>query len=272
MNLCLSNICWSGKQELFLNMCSENGVSFVEVAPTKIVPSIKNVDFSLIDNFMNKASEKGIKIISMQSLFYNTSLNIFLNEEDVFEHLKTIFQIAVRLNCEYLVFGSPRCRRVPVGMTSAEAELKFINFIKKVSNFLYKEGLNIVIGIEANPKHYGCNFITNFSQNISLLRKINRNNIVPHIDSACIELSGERFEDVYYKCKDIHQIDRIHLSAPFLEPVASGETLKYNKIVDQLKEDCYSGFLSIEMKGCSYEKILSSICFIRGLIGGGKSE
>lgn len=263
IDLCISNICWDKHPVSFLDMCVENGVSKIEIAPTKIVSSVYNNNDSVLRSFLHEVKSRNMTIESMQSIFYNNQSNIFLQKKQFLDHLRKVFEIAKKIECDYLVFGSPKNREIPNSMKKEEAWDFFCETMEEISEILNKEYDNLKLALEANPQQYGCNFMTNYLEAKEILEKVKKENIVFHLDTACTLMSGKNFENAFVENKKY--IHKIHLSEPYLEPVINN-TIDYEKIFKILKKHNYNGVVSIEMKPSEQKNIVLSIKLINKFV------
>lgn len=263
IDLCISNICWDEDPISFLEFCKSNDISKIEVAPTKIISSIYQEDRSALLYFLHEAKRRSISIESMQSLFYQSESNIFLNEDMFITHLKNIFDVATILECNYLVFGSPKNRKKPDIMSTEEAKDIFCKIMKRISNIMKNEYQEIKFALEANPKEYGCNFITNYLEAKEILDKIQKQNIVFHLDTACNFMAQKDFEKAFLENKKY--IHKIHISEPYLNPIKNN-SIDIEKIFKTLYKHDFEGTVSIEMKQARKEDILDSLKFVKKII------
>ncbi|MOA32344.1 Xylose isomerase-like TIM barrel [compost metagenome] len=128
-----------------------------------------------------------------------------------------------------------------------------VPFFFELGSFAAQE--NTTLCIEANPKVYGCDFITNTEEAISLVQKVNHPGFQLHLDAGAMELNNE---DVYSTIeKAMPYLKHFHISEPYLNLVGTGQT-KHKEMAGVLRTLGYKNWVSIEMKsGLSSSNIQS---------------
>lgn len=260
IDLSISNICSKEDPISFLDMCEKNEISKIEIAPTKIVSSIYENNKFFLTNFFNEIKNRNMTVESIQSIFFNNQFNIFIDKNNFLEHLKRIFEISNMLECNYIVFGSPKNRKLPEFMTKEDGTKVFIEAMVEISELIYENYGSIKFAIEANPETYGCNFIVNYLEAKYVLDEVQKDNIVFHLDTACTFLSGKSFNEAFVDNRKY--ISKIHISEPYLEPIINN-SMDHQKIIQILHNNQFNGMISLEMKETSLENIVESIKFIK---------
>jgi sugar phosphate isomerase/epimerase len=238
MNLSISNIAWSKKEEFdVISILKKNNIFNIEIALTKINENWKITKQDLIDY---KKIYSDFNIYSIQSLNYNTEYNLFDNNLKFKNHIKFTIDCAEILNSKILIFGSPKNRRINNNMSYSDAEDIFINTMIEIGDHCKKN--EIYFCIEPNSKQYNCNFITNSYEAVQIINKINHKNIGLHLDAACMHMEndfGLNEKNIFEKIK------HFHISEPFLNNFSN----------TKVNHELYSKFLkdfkyikSIEMK------------------------
>ncbi len=252
MKLSISNIAWSveDRKKIYQLLITKN-IEGLEIAPKLFLHDHKNflkpIKSKLIRNFYEIKNLK-YKIISMQSLFYNTK-ECFLfgdkNQQKKFIlHFKKIILLAYKLKIPNLVFGSPRNKKIPKNIKKKEAILIAV----KVFRLLAKEAkkFNIIISLESNPKIYGSNFLNNINETYKLVKLIKRKNIKLILDTGEILVHKNQNQINKIIKKTIKEISHVHLSEPYLEKISNKSF--FNKVIYQLKKYNYKKWVSIEMR------------------------
>lgn len=78
-----------------------------------------------------------------------------------------------------LVFGSPRLRRLPKGMTLSSAHQHFASLLKIVGDHASTQG--VVIGLEPNPPQYGCEIGTTAEEAALLVKLTDSPGVMLHL-------------------------------------------------------------------------------------------
>lgn len=241
INLSISNIAWNNADELqifnILNQCKFNSI---EIAPTKIWSDIYNCSDDDIIQYKKFVQNNKLNICAFQSLLFGESdLQVFDKNtwNKFFIRLERICYIAKLLDTQILVFGSPKNRIKQNNSIDIAYE-----FFKNVNNILIK--YNCILGIEANPKEYNCDFLTTTCDLIKFISDLNLSNVQFHLDGGTIIMNNENLDDIL--TTDLLPC-HVHISAPYLSNIIEYMDF-YKKLIIKLKELNYNKIISIEMK------------------------
>lgn len=243
MNLCISNIAWKREENRqALELIKSKRIDSIDIAPTLIFDHIN--DLTSIDILkQHEIYQKiGMKIIGMQSLLFGNDSSIFdghTQRELIFKYLQKDFLIAKGLGIKNLVFGSPKNRFINKNNESIMDIV--VSFFKKICDEAYKSDLNICL--EANPKEYGCNFITDTFQAIDFIKNVGSKNLFLNFDTSTIIINKNDFEKVLSISFEF--IKHVHISSPYLLGI---KELDHGLIHGLLKKYNYQGYVSLEMK------------------------
>lgn len=257
MKLSISNIAWNTEEDQFIIPLLKNmGIHEIEIAPTKFWERPLDASVSDYERLKLDWENKGVLFIAMQSLLFGQNhFNIFSNHDvrqQMLDYLKGIITLAGKLGVQSLVFGSPK-NRLAGELAETERMDIAVPFFFELGSFAAQE--NTTLCIEANPKGYGCDFITNTEEAISLVQKVNHPGFQLHLDAGAMELNNE---DVYSTIeKAMPYLKHFHISEPYLNLVGTGQT-KHKEMAGVLKTLGYKNWVSIEMKsGLSSSNIQS---------------
>tara|TARA_Y100000816_G_scaffold175374_1_gene126219 strand:- start:3605 stop:5227 length:1623 start_codon:yes stop_codon:yes gene_type:complete len=194
--LCVSNVCLNKvSHEQLISLLKLNGISNIQVAPTKLMNGVW--DLSNLD--LTRFKEKNIRVYAFQSILYGLNdLNIFdLNtRNEMIDHMKMIIDYAEKNEVKVLVFGCPRNRKI-IDEREDNDEI-FVSFFKEIGD--YMKGKSVVICIENNSKQYNCNYINRVDECALLVRKIGRENIKMMIDIGnCLMEQDLKYNLLPYK-------------------------------------------------------------------------
>jgi len=239
----------------FLRECGFNGL---EVAPSRIFPENPYENIAEARQFATKLREKyGLSIPSMQSIWYGRSENIFMSRDErkaLVAHTKRAVNFASAIGCGNLVFGCPKNRNIPDGISNPEDVA--LDFFARISEYAAANGT--VIALEPNPPIYGTNFINTTQQAIAFCRKLNIGSFKVNVDVGTM-IANE--EPVSLIADNIDVVSHIHISEPRLVPI---ERRKIHREILALRFD---GYVSIEMGNCGdLQKVRQTVKYIKGLI------
>lgn len=248
MKVAISNIAWDiAQDEEIRNVLTRMGVSAIEVAPTKMWPDIGAVDKEAVQQYREFWNSRTIDIVAMQSLLFGKpELTLFDSEQqraDLGTYLRKVIDLAAALGVTRLVFGSPKNRLVPEGMSKQHADEIAAAFFTEMAEYCKPYG--IYFGLEANPEQYGANYITNNEQALALVQKVNHPNFRLHLDTGIMIMNKEPIEEVIQKV--LPYTEHVHISEPQLDPIGT-HNLNHAQIAEALQKAGYNNYVSIEMR------------------------
>ena len=181
----------------------------------------------------------GFSVSSMQSIWFGRQEKLFGTEEErkiLFDYTKKAMLFSQAVGCKNLVFGCPKNRVLPEGMSDGLA----IEFFHELGNYAFSH--NTVLSIEANPTVYNTNYINNTLNAISLIKTVQSKGFLLNLDVGTMIYNNESINILEGNVK---YINHVHISEPNLVPIKKRELHK--KLYCLLKEEDYRGFVSIEM-------------------------
>ncbi|WP_141336624.1 sugar phosphate isomerase/epimerase [Paenibacillus sp. tmac-D7] len=254
MKLAVSNIAWdSNENDEIASLLKDNNVTGIEVAPTKICPDLNKLSDEVIRDYLHYWKQREISIIAMQSLLFNQNhLSVFdESSHQMMVYLEKIIKVASQLSAKALVFGSPKNRLIGT-LDPALAQEKALIFFNQLGDIAYSHG--VYICIEANPKQYGCDFITNTMDGLDFVRQVDNKGIKLQIDTGTMLINEEVPLSIFEQC--LPHIGHFHISEPFLDMVGKSN---HAAIADSLRSLGYNGWLSIEMKNNLHSNNVAAI-------------
>ena len=242
MLLSISNIAWQkehdGEMYAFL---SENGFDGLEIAPTRLFPADPYRHILQARQFSSRLrNEYGLRISSMQSIWYGRTENIFGTQserETLIEYTKHAIEFAAAMECGNLVFGCPKNRNIPDGLSDFESIA--LDFFSKLSE--YAKANETVIALEPNPPVYGTNFINTTKQALSLCKTLAAEGLRVNADTGALISGGEPLSLI---ADNISLINHIHISEPGLAPIG------HREIHSSILSLTFDKYVSIEMGDC----------------------
>lgn len=236
MNLSLTNLSFIKKDfSFFANKANRLNYQYIEIAPYLISkkPFLKkNITYIKKIIIKNK-----LKIVSIQSLFYNKKLYTN-NKKDIQKYFTKIFKFAIALNIKKISIGNAPFRKLKI----PKKELHIKNFLifKNLSNLAKK--YNITICIEPISKKYGNLFLNTHNEAINFIKKINQNNVRLLFDTGNY-YDENKINFNRYFLKNIKYIEHIHLSQPEIFDLDKKDL---NKSFLFLKKNKYKKSVTIE--------------------------
>ena len=257
MKLSISNIAWNLQDErVILQYLVKKGFSGIELAPTKIVgdaPYKKTAEAkTYAQNLLN---EYGLRVSSMQSIWYGKSEKMFASETErqiLLQYTKDALLFAEAIECHNLVFGCPKNRSI-----NSENDVDTaLDFFEEIGNFAYEH--NTVLALEPNPIIYGTNFMNTTQEAIDICRRVNSKGIGINFDFGTL-IQNE--ENILVCLENLDIISHIHISEPYLEIIKPRTT--HRELVRTLKQNGYKHYVSIEMKEQSMTDVLKTIDYLQ---------
>ena len=245
MNLCISNIAWKKEDNKnIISLLTKKNIRFIEFASTALKHNHGNISY---DKIYNIYYNNGIKLYSMQSLLYKKNNHyIFgskVNKKNLINALQKKIAIAKKLDVKVLVFGSPLIKKNIKNKDRNQLWDESINFFSQVSKIL--KNTKIVLCIEANPRSFGSDYITNTYEALKIVKRISSKNIKLNLDYGTILSNREKYNELLVK-KNIKYIGHVQLSAPKLKSIRPFKNF-FKKQIKILYNIGYKKIISIEM-------------------------
>ena len=241
----ISNIAWDEKYDTEMyNFLSNNNFNGIEIAPTRLVgekPYEKLAEASEIKKTLNE--KYGLRISSMQSIWYGKTENIFNSKEEMailLDYTKKAIEFAKVLNCHNLVFGCPKNRNISIDKEKGDCKKIAKDFFNELGEYAKKN--DTVIALEPNPTIYNTNFINTTKEAIDFVKEINSDGLKVNLDCGTIIQNNEDVDEMF---KDINLINHIHISEPYLKPITFNDIQK--KVIKLSIERNYDKYISVEM-------------------------
>jgi len=239
MKLSISNIAWSAEHdEEMYGFLHSAGFTGLEIAPTRIFPEKPYQHLNEAKEFANRLFEEyGLRISSMQSIWYGITKNIFGTAEDrqiLLDYTKSAIDFAAAIECGNLVFGCPKNRNVPERISCKEQIA--IDFFSGIAAYAAENGT--VIALEPNPPIYGTNFINETTAAFKFCRTAGKKGLKVNIDLGTMIFYNE---PVSLISDNLNDVNHIHISEPKLAPLEKRKTHR------EMLALPFDGYFSIEM-------------------------
>jgi len=245
MKIAVSNILWKkGKQYIpeFFSALSNHGIDGVELAlscfweePTEI----SNEDIKWLKLML---SSYQLKLVSLHSLTYSRpDLELFgghRKRKDLIDYLKKYCELANNLDCQNIVFGSPKSRTT-YGLNRDELDKIFIDVLYEID----KNANSIFFNIEPLAKNY-CNYLNSYMESALLIGNENFKNIFIQLDVRSIIESREGIDDIF---QNYRHIKHVHAGNPSLKLPGSPFVKIHKSISKKLTSLGYDGYITAEV-------------------------
>lgn len=246
MKLAFSNIAWSPHDSPeVLSLLKKQGVTGIEVAPTKVWPSWEGATPVAAERYGRRLLDLGFEVPALQAVLFNRpEAKLFDHDGEVafVAHLTHVAELAGALGARAVVLGAPR-QRDRGHLTKDEAFNRAAEILHGLAQKFAAR--NTCLCIEPNPKRYACNFIVNAMEGAELVRLVNHRGFGLHLDAAAMFLEGDDPARIW---PDLgHLVRHFHISEPDLNDFCSPEAPHLSNL-DFLKEKNYSGWCSVEMR------------------------
>lgn len=263
MKLSVSNIAWPTDRrfEMYAAL-QEAGIEGVEVAPTtlgdweQLSGATLRRERKILENF-------GLRVSSYQALYFGCPHLQLLGDETSFQlmldHTLRVAQIARELSEGGVgVFGAPKNRR-RTGLSEQAAFALGVERFRLLADQISELGFSLAI--ESAPAFYGGDFLEKAEECAAFVREVNHTAVRLHLDTGCMELSGEDPAAIAIANPDL--LGHVHLSRPGLLPF-TGED-KHLSFSRALVDIGYDRWLAIEMKAGSnpLHAVLSAVSYAR---------
>lgn len=245
MNISASNIGWKSEydREMYAWL-AENAIAGLEIAPTRIFQESPYEHVAEIEKWAKELrQEYGLNIVSMQSIWFGRSENIFEapdSRDILLEYTKRAIDFAQAAGCGNLVFGCPRNRNISEKADKAECRKIAEEFFGKLGE--YSACHDTVLAMEANPPIYNTNFINTTEEAMDLVKSVNCRGFKLNLDIGTM-IHNEESADILKGNMDL--INHIHVSEPGLAVI---EQRRLHDELSKTLRDKYERYVSLEVK------------------------
>jgi sugar phosphate isomerase/epimerase len=254
--LSISNIAWAGVtgSDAVYVILQKQGFKYIDIASTISFQTAPNVGDKEVNDYKSQLAKYDLQILGMQSLTFNQDhLQLFGSEESrlgLIAHVKKMIDLAAKLGIQVIIFGSPKNRVIPEGITKNEAHKIAEGTLRELGQ--YALHYDIKLCLEPNPKEYGTNFINSFIEACEFIENSNlADSLYINFDTST-EIINKTTGDVLteYLQKHVDLIGHAHISIPFLNYIRNDDENmpRLIKLLKLLKDAEYRGNYTIEMK------------------------
>ena len=258
MRLSVSNLAWPGGEEDRARcLLSQYKFTGIELAPTKVFPERPYAHLIEARALAADLGRRGLCVPSLQSIWYGRGERLFGTEEEreaLFRYTVAAMDFAVAVGAKNLVFGSPRNRRLPEDATLAETV--GVPFFVRLAREAEWRGVRL--GLEANPKIYGTNYLTHTEEVFALAERVASLGLGVNLDLGTMLVNGELAALLHGRGK---WISHVHLSEPQLAPIVPHAL--HREVAAALREEGYAGWVSVEMKQTTLDELARVLSYVR---------
>ena len=246
MKLACSNIAWTPHDcPEILDLLREQGITGIEIAPTKIWPRWEDATPRLAEAYGTWLRGEGFDVPALQAvLFGRPEARLFddAGERVLVSHLARVAEIAEAFGAAAVVLGAPRQRDRGVLSKDAAFERAAAVF-QRAAEVFAAHGTSLCI--EPNPRRYDCNFIVNAREGAELVRRVDHPGFGLHLDSAAMFLEND---DLMQLWPDVAPLVRhFHISEPDLGDFATPQ-IPHHENLAFLDSVGYENWCSVEMR------------------------
>jgi len=244
--LAVSNIAWeSSEDESVVEVLRREGVSGIEIAPTKWREKPFDASPADIAGYRRTWEDRGLRVVSLQALLFGRpDLQLFTSDESrrqLRDYVRRVIDFAAAVGAHAMVFGSPK-NRVRGSLAISDAMAIAADFLRDIG--VYCAERRTVMCVEANPVEYGCDFVTTTSEAVALCRAVNHPGVRVNVDLGGITMSHEDASVAITSAHDL--IGHYHASEPNLAEI--GAASRHAEAAGALDEIGYAKWISIEMR------------------------
>lgn len=239
--LMISNLAWNQAfEDKALNILKRYNIRKVELALSKYV-HWDNASMDILLDIKKKYAAHNMEIYSLQAIFYEKPYNVFEDTRAFIAHFKKVLIIARTLGASVIVFGSPKNRFIPEGLSEDDARVIFLEAMREVSK--YAELNHVCVCIEPNAKDYGCNFINKLDEAKQIVKDIGSPYVKVNVDTGNLVMEDDILDI------DSEYIGHVQVSEAHLAPLFSASENKISDDTHKLFSDRLCAHnISLEMK------------------------
>ena len=262
--LSVSNIAWSGPDEVVFSLLQAIGVEGVEIAPTKLAPwdVLEEAHFL---KYRDKCAQFGLLISSFQAIFFGRPELQLLGDaaqfKDFTKHFRRILRYAEVAGASCLVFGAPK-NRLLLSLSLESAFDLAVTRLESLATVAWEYGVRIAI--EPVPHIYGGEFLTRYADVLRLVKAVNRPGVSINLDTACVWSAGDSISEAIYDSRD--SFCHFHVSQQMLGSFEHPDP-RHLEAAMALSSIDYPAWVCIEMKQNDdlRKNIEDAVCFTKAV-------
>ena len=253
MRLSVSNIAWAAEDtDAAYRLMQGFGVKGLEVAPGILFAGYNSplsASQKECDQVRAHAQSFGLEFTSMQSLLFGAPgvalFETHTARRDLINTMQNVIALAGRLGVPNLVFGSPKNRIIPEGMTHKAARAIWLDKFRQFGDMAASSG--VVIALEPNPPAYGANFMVTLEETLEVAQAVDHPAVKVNLDLGGLLLTNEIEKIEEFLAFGPAHYSHAHISVPHLAPVTAVEPA-VPRFLAALARSGYENWVSIEMR------------------------
>lgn len=247
MKLSICNELFEGwSLEKVFSYVSRLGYHGVEIAPFTLTEDVRSLGPGERKRLRELAESHGLEIVGLHWLLVKPEgLHILGPSRETInatlEYMRALIDFSADLGGKVLVFGSPRQRNVPPGMSREEAWRRALDFFGDVAEYAEERGQTVAI--EPLARHL-TNFINTVDEAVKLVEDVGSPGLQLILDVYSMKDEGRPYGEI------IRRGGRylVHFHANDTNKLGPGfGDADYVEILNALREVGYEGFLSVEV-------------------------
>ena len=232
--------------EKVFSYVSRLGYHGVEIAPFTLTEDVRSLGPRERRRLRELAESHGLEIVGLHWLLVKPEgLHILGPSRETInatlEYMRALIDFSADLGGKVLVFGSPRQRNVPPGMSREEAWRRALDFFSNVAEYAEERGQ--IVAIEPLARHL-TNFINTVDEAVKLVEEVGSPGLRLILDVYSMTDEGRPYGEI------IRRGGRylVHFHANDTNKLGPGfGDADYIEILNALREVGYRGFLSVEV-------------------------
>ena len=227
-------------------LVADLGYGGLEIAPFTLAPRITDVSREQRRTLRREAEECGLRIIGLHWLLAKTEgLHLTSPDEIVrkrtAEYLVELARCCRDLGGELMVFGSPAQRRIPAGISKAQANDYAADTFRRALPGIADCGVKLCLEPLAPPE---ADFITTCAEAVELLDRVSHPNFVLHLDVKAMASDEAPIPELIRR--HAGRTAHFHANDPNKRGPGFGST-DFVPILRALHEADYRGWVSVEV-------------------------
>jgi D-psicose/D-tagatose/L-ribulose 3-epimerase len=239
MKLAISNLAWDFHENLeIFGYLRKLNIQYIEGVISKI-GTWENINTDVIREYKQTLDLQGLKIKSIQSIFFNYTTKGLHDTENILSHIETLRDYCKILGVKVMVLGSPNLR-----VMTDDIQSKLSDTFLQIDSIL--KGSGIELSIEPNMRQYGGMYFHNLNEIVDFIISNRLVNVKTMIDTHNLILEG--YNPIHELLKFEKFINHIHVSEHNLTPL---NDLEFHKLFSQTLNDInYKKIITFEVKKC----------------------
>jgi D-psicose/D-tagatose/L-ribulose 3-epimerase len=237
MKLAVSNLAWDFQEnQKIFDYLKELNIRYIEGVISKL-GNWEDLNVDKIREFKQILDKEGLKVCSIQSIFFNYASEGLHDTPRIISHIKTLTEYCQILGVKVMVLGSPNLRVI-----SDDLQNKLSKTFIEIDSVL--DGTGIELSIEPNMTQYGGKYFHSLNEIVDFIISNQLVNVKTMIDTHNLILEG--YNPIHELIKFEKFINHIHVSEQNLTPL---KDLQFHKSFAQtLKDINYKKIVTFEVK------------------------